>query len=111
MPGLEKAAGVSREWVDEALKIFKEPDPDSRTKAFEGRRIEEVAGGWRILNYELHRDGSAEQREVWRQQKARQRARDKRQEQPGEQAYVRAVGRGDEKTAGAILEESVKRKK
>lgn len=56
VPGLAKRAGVSIPDADEALKRFMSPDPRSRTKEFEGRRIEEVDGGWRLLNHTKYRD-------------------------------------------------------
>ena len=34
-----------------ALERFLAPDPDSLTKANEGRRIEVIEGGWRLLNH------------------------------------------------------------
>jgi hypothetical protein len=40
----------------DALKRLSSPDPYSRTKDHEGRRIEEVEGGWRILNYLKYRN-------------------------------------------------------
>ena len=38
-----------------ALGKFLEPDPASLTAANEGRRIEVVEGGWRLLNHEKYR--------------------------------------------------------
>lgn len=55
IPGLANRARVPTEDCREALERFLAPDPDSRTKAFEGRRIEEIEGGWRLLNYEKYR--------------------------------------------------------
>lgn len=56
LPGLADAARVSREECVEALRVLMSPDPDSRTKDNEGRRIGEVEGGWRILNHAKYRD-------------------------------------------------------
>jgi hypothetical protein len=47
---------VSIRQCREALKKLSAPDPDSRTKERQGRRIEEVDGGWRLLNYLKYRD-------------------------------------------------------
>lgn len=55
VPGLSKAAGVSLDQCNEALRQFLSPDPYSRTKDHEGRRIEEIDGGWKLLNYRLYR--------------------------------------------------------
>jgi hypothetical protein len=46
IPGLARLAGVPRECVDKAIAKFLAPDPDSRTKDFDGRRIQEIDGGW-----------------------------------------------------------------
>lgn len=63
IPGLAKRAGVSLEQCEEALASFQSPDRYSRTKDHDGRRIEEVRGGWRLLNYEAYREQmSAEDR-------------------------------------------------
>lgn len=55
IPGLAKRAGVTIKECEIALERFKSPDPYSRTKDFEGRRIEEVPGGWKILNGERYK--------------------------------------------------------
>lgn len=56
VPGLADAARVTVEQCRDALARFHAPDPDSRTRDFEGRRIETIDGGWRLLNYPKYRD-------------------------------------------------------
>lgn len=56
VPGLAHRARISLETTQAGLKKFMEPDPFSRSKDFEGRRIEEVDGGWKLLNHEKYRD-------------------------------------------------------
>ena len=56
VPGLADAARVSIEDCRRALQILSSPDPDSRTKESEGRRIKEVQGGWFVINGELYRN-------------------------------------------------------
>jgi hypothetical protein len=56
VPGLAHTARVEIAECIEALEIFKEPDTFSRTKENEGRRIEEIDGGWHILNHAKYRD-------------------------------------------------------
>jgi hypothetical protein len=53
--GLAHTAGVTREQCADALRVLLSPDPDSRTKDHEGRRIEEIDGGWMLLNYLKYR--------------------------------------------------------
>ena len=57
LPGLADAARVTLEECQQALACFQRPDPYSRSKTHDGRRIEEVAGGWRLLNYGTYRAG------------------------------------------------------
>ena len=55
VPGLARSAGVTISQCEEALAKFLSPDKYSRTKEHEGRRIEEVDGGWRLLNHAAYR--------------------------------------------------------
>jgi len=59
VPGLAKRSGVDRGDCERALALFLAPDPDSRSREFEGRRIRPVDGGWQLLNYEKYRDKSS----------------------------------------------------
>lgn len=54
--GLLRASNVTEKEFDEAMKSLESPDPDSRTTDNEGRRIEKIEGGWKILNYLKYRE-------------------------------------------------------
>ncbi len=56
IPGLADAARITLDECLEGLEKLKAPDPYSRTKDFEGRRIIEVDGGFVLLNYGKYRD-------------------------------------------------------
>jgi hypothetical protein len=56
IPGIARASGVTEAQAREAIKRFQEPDPDSRTKTDEGRRLKEVERGFLILNFKDHLD-------------------------------------------------------
>lgn len=56
VPGLANIFRVSVEQMRSALTTFESPDPDSRTKDNEGRRIEAIDGGWILLNHAKHRE-------------------------------------------------------
>ena len=56
--GLAHQANLPIEVTREMLVILESPDADSRTPDKEGRRIEKVDGGWRIVNYEKYRGNS-----------------------------------------------------
>ena len=64
VPGLAKRAGVERGECERALALFSSPDVDSRSPEFEGRRIEAVDGGWRLLNFEKYRDKQTKEEAV-----------------------------------------------
>lgn len=55
VPGLAHFAGVTVQEAEIALKKFLSPDPYSRSPENEGRRIEPVDGGWRLLNHYKYR--------------------------------------------------------
>lgn len=56
IPGLARLAGVSTEATEIAIGKFLSPDKHSRTKDDEGRRIEEIDGGWHLLNHAKYRE-------------------------------------------------------
>jgi len=56
IPGLAARARVTLAECEAALAKFMAPDPYSRSTEFEGRRIERVDGGWRLLNARKYRE-------------------------------------------------------
>ena len=56
VPGLADAARVPLEDTVASLAKLSSPDEWSRTKQHEGRRIEEIDGGWLLLNYMKYRE-------------------------------------------------------
>jgi len=77
---LADQAGIPDEECYEALKIFAAPDRRSRTPDFEGRKIESIPGGWKILNHFMYRDEMEDRRDYNRRAKEKQRAREKRKQ-------------------------------
>lgn len=55
IPGLANRARITVESARDGISRFMSPDPDSRTPDNEGRRIEPIDGGWRLLNHEKYR--------------------------------------------------------
>ncbi len=80
VPGLAKAAGVNIEQCEEALKCFLAPDPYSRSKEAEGRRIAEIRGGWELINYRYYRSLKSVEQERENAAERQQRARDRKKE-------------------------------
>lgn len=55
IPGLANRARITVDECRTAIECFLMPDRDSRTKENEGRRIEPIDGGWRLLNHAKYR--------------------------------------------------------
>lgn len=69
IPGLARRANVTLQEVETALESFRLPDPYSRTKDADGRRIEDIDGGWRLINHAKYGAirGAEERREYKRE--------------------------------------------
>lgn len=73
IPGLAALARVSIEKCEEAIDVLSSPDKYSRTVEFDGRRIEKIDGGWRLLNHGKYRKMlSAEERREYLATKQRE---------------------------------------
>ena len=73
IPGLAKEAAVSVKACRTAINEFLAPDPDSRTKIAEGRRIEPIDGGWRLINHAKYRAiRDEEERRAYKAEKQRE---------------------------------------
>ena len=55
-PMLARRANIAENECEKALKTLSEPDKYSGTQEYDGRRIEEMAGGWLLLNYTKYRE-------------------------------------------------------
>lgn len=101
VPGLADMARVTVTEAQTALEIFSAPDTFSRTKDFEGRRIEAVDGGWVILNHAKYRSKMSldERREYNRLKQQEFRERQKRAaSKPCQQTSI-TVNHGDSLSA------------
>lgn len=56
VPGVARANAVSVEAAEKAIEELKAPDPHSRSKAHEGRRLMEVEDGWLLVNFLDHQE-------------------------------------------------------
>lgn len=56
IPGFANLARVSVEEMQKAEEVLLSPDPFSRSKENEGRRIERIPGGWQVLNSQKYRE-------------------------------------------------------
>ena len=54
--GLARAANLTAEEVRAGLETLLEPDLESQSQEWGGRRIEKVEGGWLVLNYAKYRE-------------------------------------------------------
>lgn len=77
IPGLANRARVSVEAAERALEIFKAPDPYSRCKDYDGRRIEDAPGGYLLLSHarirEMRSDEATRERKRrwWRENRGK----------------------------------------
>jgi len=79
VPGLADFARVSIPDTRKALQALSSPDEDSRSQEYDGRRIEAVDGGWRLLNHTKYRErlNTDERREYLKTKQREYRARRK----------------------------------
>lgn len=84
--GLANSARLTPEETMQALDVLRNPDPFSSSIEHEGRRIENIKGGWRILNHEKYREMIQEEyKRVYNREKKREsRQRMKSKSLPGE---------------------------
>ncbi len=73
LPGLAHRADLTRRETLDALQFLMAPDPDSQTKTNEGRRVEEIEGGWLLLTYVDHREFKTEDQVKWAERKRKWR--------------------------------------
>lgn len=79
VPGLADMARLTVNEARAAIEILSKPDPDSRSKVEDGRRIVPVDGGWVLVNHGHYRElmGLEERREYLRVKQAEFRAKRK----------------------------------
>jgi len=80
IPGLARRANVTIGECQAALECFLGPDEYSRTEDWDGRRIEKIDGGWRLLNHSKYRSRLSEvdkrEKDAERAKRYRERKRD-----------------------------------
>lgn len=72
LPGLAHCANLSLSETECSLSELESPDPYSRTKDLEGRRVVQIDGGWQVINYLKHRRGNPDERRAYKAQWARE---------------------------------------
>lgn len=98
LPGVAAAARVSLAEAKEAMDKLKAPDPYSRTKEFEGRRVEEQDGSYILLTWEIvRRRSSVEARKAAHAARMQRYRSKKRSEQSGS-GCDSGAGDGDSST-------------
>jgi hypothetical protein len=81
IPGLAAIANISIEETESAIQKFLSPDKYSRTSDNEGRRIEVIDGGWRLINYEKYREKMSPEDMRERDRLRKQRYRDRQKQE------------------------------
>lgn len=79
IPGLADMARLTVAEARTAIEILSAPDPDSRSKEAEGKRLVPIDGGWLLVNHAKYRDlmSVEERREYLRKKQAEFRAKAK----------------------------------
>jgi hypothetical protein len=77
IPALAMHNAVSVSRMEEIIKIFLSPDPYSKSKDYDGRRLMEIDGGWQVINYPKYRDGLKQPDRTAKVRQQRKRERDK----------------------------------
>lgn len=77
VPGLADMARVKIKECEAALMKLMSPDEYSRSREFDGKRIEEIDGGWHLLNHGKYRAkmNADDRREYLTKKQAERRAR------------------------------------
>jgi len=83
VPGLADAARITIPECEDAIDCLMSPDPYSRNTYADGRRIEKIDGGWRIINGDYYRQKQSEDERREKNRRRQQRWRD-RQKQNGD---------------------------
>lgn len=100
--GIVRRAGMELETGLSALERLGEPEPDSRTPDFDGRRLVRIDGGYLALNFQKYRD--KDHTAAKRSRRYRERNRSRRRTKPvfgpdaREQRFESAVNNGAEAT-------------
>jgi len=86
--GLAALARISRDEAVDAFNVLSASDPDTLTQEHEGRRIERVDGGWKLLNWEIYREKAKKAiiQEYNREAQARHREKENQKEKPDDEA-------------------------
>ncbi len=78
IPGLASIARIPVESCRIAIAKFLAPDPDSRTKTDDGRRLEEIPDGWFVINHEKYRAMDSDEDRKFKAADRQRRYRDRR---------------------------------
>ena len=108
IPGIAKRAGISLNDCETALESLKSPDPYSRTRESDGRRIADIEGGWALLNHGKYRQllSSEERREYNRRKQSEYRAKKAADQQKPVTQLSNNVKQGEQKCSESTHTES-----
>jgi len=77
IPGMAAIARMSLKDAQESIDALCAPDPHSRSKEYDGRRLIETDGGWLIVNYAKYRQKRDPEKRREQNRKAQERFRSK----------------------------------
>ena len=111
VPGLANRARVPIADTEIALTAFLSPDPYSRTKDHEGRRLVEIDGGWRLLNHGKYRELRAKDDRLEQNRLAQQRSRERKRAEKASATVSTGQQPSAESAASANTEAEAEAKK
>jgi hypothetical protein len=105
VPGLARLARITMPECQEALEVLSNPDLYSRSPEHEGRRIEKIEGGWRILNHGKYRAKAKSRAEYMRKyrEEKRKNQREKNKETETLNTNTNSVTEGNMRVTGATV--------
>jgi len=78
IPGMAAIARMSLQEAEQSIAALCSPDPYSRSKELEGRRLIEADGGWLIVNYGKYRQRRDPEKRREQNREAKRRQREKK---------------------------------
>lgn len=93
IPGIAHHARVTLKQAEDAIERLQRPDPYSRTKTNQGKRLEPAERGWKVLNFQEHIDRLSSERMKARERVRRHRERKRKRDGNASNVTVRPGNR------------------
>lgn len=95
IPGMAAISRMSVEDAEKSIKALTKPDPYSRSKEYDGRRLLECEGGWLIANYQKYRQKRDPEKRRQQNREAQRRYKRKQKVSQGKPESAQAEAEAD----------------